>query len=405
MKRYQLVALATTLPLALAPGPDADLLGQPAPQTVSSSIGELRVERIATLEYPWGMTPLPDGRVLITEKPGRLRIWDGNALSEPVQGVPEVVYRGPGDQGGLLDVEIDPGFESNGLVYLSYVEAAEEQPEGVEQTDDPRFGGFLDTSDDVVRGGAVARGRLEGHRLDDIEVIWRQEPKTVGRGHFGHRLLFSDDGTLFITSGERMRFDPAQSLEANLGKIVRIHPDGSIPRDNPFTGEQSARGDIWSYGHRNVLAAAIDPASGELWSFEMGPLGGDEVNLVRAGTNYGWPEVSNGSHYDGETIPPHAATEEFQAPVRTWTPVVSPSGAAFYDGDLFPQWRGSAFIGGLSSQALVRLVLDGERVALEERIDMQRRIRDVMQAPDGALLLIVDAREGELLRITPGGSS
>lgn len=372
------------------------------PDVVSSSIGDLKIEQLATLEFPWGMALLPDERLLITEQPGRLRIWEDGTLSEPVEGVPEVVYRDtPNEQGGLLDVEIDPDFASNGLVYLSYVEAAEQQLSSLGQTGDARFGGYLDMSDDIVRGGAVARGRLEDGRLHDVEVIWRQVPKTIGRGHFGHRLLFAPDGKLFITSGERMRFEPAQSLSSNLGKVVRINSDGSIPDDNPFVGEEDARGDIWSYGHRNILAAAIDPSTDRFWAFEMGPLGGDEVNLIEREQNYGWPLVSNGSHYGGQTITGHPADDEFQDPIRTWTPVISPSGAAFYEGSLIPEWQGTLLVGGLSSQALVRLTLDGERIAIEERLDMQRRIRDVLEATDGAILLIVDAEEGGLLRLAP----
>ena len=377
----------------------------PPPDVVSSSAGNLRIERLATLEYPWGMALLPDGRLLITEKPGRLRIWANGRLSEPVQGVPKVAYRGtPGEQGGLLDVEIDPDFARNRLVYLSYVEAAEQQPSDLAETGDMRFGNFLDMSDNVLRGGAVARGRLEGNQLRDVQVIWRQVPKTVGRGHFGNRLVFAPDGKLFITSGERMRFDPAQSLASNLGKVVRINPDGSIPNDNPFVGKEGARGDIWSYGHRNILAAAIDPASARLWVFEMGPLGGDELNLIERGKNYGWPFVSNGDNYSGPMIPDHPTRREFQGPVRTWTPVISPSGAVFYTESLFTGWRGSALVGGLSSQALIRLTMDGERVAMEERVDMKRRIRDVIGTPDGAILVIVDDKNGELLRLTPAAT-
>jgi glucose/arabinose dehydrogenase len=370
------------------------------PDVVSSTAGSLRVERLATLEQPWGMALLPDGRLLITEKPGRLRVWADGKLSEPIQGVPKVVYRSPSDQGGLLDVEADPDFARNQLVYLSYVEAADAQPADARDPGDPRFGGFLDTSDNVVRGGVVARGRLEGGQLRDVKVIWRQEPKTVGRGHFGNRVVFAPDGKLFITSGERMRFDPAQELASNLGKVVRINPDGSIPSDNPFNGKDGARGEVWSYGHRNVLSAAFD-SSGRLWVVEMGPLGGDELNLVERGKNYGWPLVSNGDNYDSSQIPDHPSRKDLQGPVRTWTPVISPSGATFYTGALFPAWRGSLFVGGLSSQALIRLALDGGRVAVEERIDMGRRIRDVLQAPDGAILVIVDDRKGDLLRLTP----
>lgn len=408
MRLSRIAQAAAIAGVILAYAPHALSQDRNAPDMVASSVGDLRLERLATLEFPWAMAWLPDRRLLITEKPGRLRIWANGQLSEPVGGVPKVVYRATrGEQGGLLDVEIDPDFARNGLVYLSYVEAAEQQSPALKDTGDFRLGS-LDLTDDIIRGGAVARGRLEGHELRDVQVIWRQAPKTVGRGHFGHRLIFADDGTLFITSGERMRFDPAQSLASNLGKVVRINPDGSIPQDNPFVNEEGARGDIWSYGHRNILAAVIDPTSNRLWAFEMGPLGGDEVNLVQRGRNYGWPLVSNGDHYgrpgiptELTSIPGHATKEEYEAPVRTWTPVVSPSGAAFYTGDLFPQWRGSVLVGGLSSKALVRLVLDGGRVAIEERIDMGRRIRDVIQAPDGAILLIVDQKKGELLRMAP----
>lgn len=377
----------------------------PPPDTVTSSAGSIKIERLATLELPWGMALLPDGRLLITEKPGRLRIWANGKLSDPVQGVPKVVYRGtPSDQGGLLDVEIDPDFARNNFVYLSYVEAAEPQPADARDTDDPRFGGYLDLKDTIVRGGVVARGRLDGNQLRDVQVIWRQEPKTVGRGHFGNRIVFAPDGKLFITSGERMRFDPAQDLNSNLGKIVRINQDGTVPTDNPFAGKAGARSDVWSYGHRNILSAAIDPASGRLWVLEMGPLGGDELNLIEQGKNYGWPVVSNGDNYNGSPIPDHPTKKEFQNPVRSWSPVISPSGAIFYTGSLFPNWRGNLIAGGLSSMALVRLSLNDQQVGVEERIDMKRRIRDVIQTADGALLVIVDDKSGDLLRLSPAGT-
>lgn len=375
------------------------------PDVVSSSAGNIRLERLTTLEFPWGMALLPDGRLLITEKPGRLRIWSNGRLSEPVQGVPKVVYRGTeSEQGGMLDVAIDPDFARNSLVYLSYVEAAEPQPPDQGETGESRFGN-LDTSDNIVRGGAVARGRLEGNQLRDVQVIWRQVPKTLGRGHFGNRLVFAPDGKLFITSGERMRFEPAQSLASNLGKIVRINSDGSIPNDNPFVGQANARGDIWSYGHRNMLSAAIDPANGRLWIVEMGPRGGDELNLIERGKNYGWPIVSDGDNYDGSPIADHATRKDLQSAVRSWTPVISPSGALFYTGTLFPAWRGSLIAGGLSSLSLVRLTLDGERVSFEEWIAMKRRIRDLIQMPDGAIVVIVDGKNGDLLRLTPAGPS
>lgn len=403
-----LLTLAAIAALVIGVTPAAQ--GQPAkappPDVVSSSAGDLRVQRLATLEYPWGMALLPDGRLLVTEKPGRLRVWENGTLAGPVAGVPVVAYRATQyEQGGLLDVAVDPDFARNRFIYLSYSEAASPQPPDIGETGDARFADYLDMSDNILRGGAVARARLEGNALLEVRVIWRQVPKTVGRGHFGHRLLFAPDGKLFITSGERMRFDPAQQLTSNLGKVVRINTDGSNPTDNPFAGREDARGDLWSYGHRNILAAAIEPSSGRLWAFEMGPLGGDEVNFVQPGKNYGWPLVSNGDNYGGQPIPDHPTQKKFQEPVRTWTPVVSPSGAAFYTGSLLAGWRGSVLVGGLSSQALVRVAFDGERVAFEERIDLKRRVRDVIQAHDGSILLLVDARNGDLLRLAPAGAA
>ena len=395
--RIRAALFAATIP-ALA-------LSQTSPKDVTlSPITSVRIERLAALEFPWGMAYLPDGRLLITEKPGRLRIFADGKLSAPVENVPTTAYRPkPGEQGGILDVAVDPEFEQNRFIYLSYSELAP-QPSPQPDDGDPRFGGFIDLTDNRLMGGAVMRATLDGNRLTETQVIWRQEPKTVGRGHFGHRLLFGRDGTLFVTSGERMRFDPAQSLESNLGKVVRINRDGTIPKDNPFVGKPGARGDIWTVGHRNMLAAAIHPATGQLWVVEMGPLGGDELNLIERGANYGWPVVSNGDNYDKSPIPDHGTRPEFKAPVRTWTPVISPSGALFYDGALFP-WRGSLVVGGLSSKALIRLTLEGTKVTGEERIDMQRRIRDVIQARDGGLLVITDDQNGELLRLTPSSGS
>ena len=385
-------AIAATLPvLAVAQTRPSDVTLSPT--------GSVRIERLASLEFPWGMALLPDGRLLVTEKPGRLRIFADGKLSAPLENVPAVSYRPkPSEQGGLLDVAVDPEFEQNRRIYLSYSEEAPQKSQA--DTNDPRFAGFLDLTDNRLMGGAVTRARLDGNRLADAQVIWRQEPKTIGRGHFAHRLVFGRDGTLFITSGDRMRFDPAQSVAENLGKVVRINRDGTIPKDNPFVGRPGARGDIWSLGHRNMLAAAVHPATGQLWVVEMGPLGGDELNLIERGANYGWPVVSNGDNYDKSPIPDHHTRPDFKAPIRTWTPVIAPSGALFYDGSLFP-WRGNLVVGGLASKALIRLTLDGAKVSAEERIDMQRRIRDVVQARDGALLVITDDSNGELLRLTP----
>ena len=391
----RVAALATLLPvLALAQSNETT--------TVHSKSGTVRVERLASLEFPWGLAYLPDGRLLITEKPGRLRIFDNGGLSEPIANVPQVFYRGgvEGEQGGLLDVAVDPRFESNRRIYLSYSEASPGRQTGNVDTKEMRFGKPLDPTDNVISGGAVARAVLNGTRLDDLEVIWRQDPKTVGRGHFGNRLIFATDGTLFVTSGERMRFDPAQRLDSNLGKILRINTDGTAPKDNPFSGKSDARPEIWTLGHRNMLAAAVHPTSGQLWVWEMGPLGGDELNIIKPGRNYGWPIVSNGDNYDKSPIPDHPTHPEFEAPVRTWTPVISPSGAAFYHGSLFP-WQGNALVGSLSAKAVVRLTLDGARVVDEDRIELQKRVRDLIEAEDGSLLVITDDRNGELLRLRP----
>jgi aldose sugar dehydrogenase len=369
-----------------------------ADEVIQTKSGPVKVERLAALSEPWGMTVLPDGRLLLTEKPGRLRTYADGRLSEPIGGLPRILYR---DQGGLLDVEIDPAFARNGLVYLYYTEAAEQQPADARDTRDTRVGTGQDLQDNVLKGGAVARGRLDGNQLRDVKVVWRQEPKMIGRNHFGGRLAFAPDGTLFITSGDRQRFDPAQDAASNVGKVVRINPDGSIPADNPFAKKQGARPDVWSLGHRNPLGAAIHPKTKALWIHEMGPKHGDELNIPEPGKNYGWPVVSNGDNYDGTPIPDHATRPDLAEPAEYWHPAISPSGFAFYTGSLFPQWGGSALIGGLSSEALIRLTLDGNKVKEEERIPMQRRIRDVAQAPDGAVLVLVDAKDGALLRLTP----
>ena len=383
------VALAL-VPVTLAQSRPSEVAGKP------------NIERLAALEFPWGMAYLPDGRLLITEKPGRLRIYSAGQLSAPVGNLPTVSYReSPSEQGGLLDVAVDAEFAQNRFIYLSYVEDVPPSDQPPVETGDPRFATYLDLKDNRLRRGVVARATLDANQLSGLQVLWRQEPTTVGRGHFGHRLVFGHDNTLFITSGDRMRFDPAGDLSSNLGKVIRINRDGSIPKDNPFVGKSGARPEIWTLGHRNMLAAAVDPASGQLWVVEMGPLGGDELNLIERGADYGWPAVSNGDNYDKSPIPDHLTKPEFKAPVKSWTPVISPSGALFYDGSLFP-WRGKLVVGGLSSKAVIRLTLDGARVTAEDRIDMQRRIRDVIQAPDGALLAITDDKNGELLKITPG---
>ena len=361
--------------------------------------GPILVESLAHLTEPWGMTWLPDGRLLITEKPGNLRIYSDRTLSAPIAGVPKVAYQG---QGGLLDVEVDPSFASNGWVYLFYVEPAERQAAGQRPPNDPRLGGPPDPADTLLKGGAVLRGRLDGAALRDTQVIWRQVPKTVGRGHFGGRLVFAPDGNLFITSGDRQRFTPAQDRKSNLGKVVRIAPDGSIPKDNPFAnGKTGARADIWSIGHRNPLGAAIHPGTRRLWIHEMGPRHGDEINVPEPGKDYGWPAVSNGDHYNGEPIPDHATQPRFAAPLTYWVPSIAPSGFIFYTGSLFPDWKDSALIGGLVTESLIRLTIKDGKVESEERIPMRKRIRDVIQAADGSVLLLTDDKDGELLRLSP----
>ena len=342
----------------------------------NTKAGTIKVETVATgLSHPWGLAFLPDGRMLVTERSGTLRLVskDGK-LSPPLSGVPKVVVAG---QGGLLDVAIHPDFKSNSLVYLTYSEPGE--------------GGA---------GTAVARGKLGESGLDGVEVIFRQEPKVGGGNHFGSRLLFAPDGKLFVTLGERFTFTPAQDLTNDLGKIVRINPDGSEPKDNPFVGRTDARQEIWSYGHRNPQGAAIHPETGKLWETEFGPMGGDELNIPQAGANYGWPVVSWGSHYTGEDIPDPPTHPEFADAIYHWNPVNSPSGITFYTADAIPAWKGNLLIAALSGQAIVRLTLDGEKVVDEERIPMGARIRDVVQGPDGAVYALTDEGNGEILRLT-----
>jgi aldose sugar dehydrogenase len=367
-------------------------------EVIHAKSGDVSVESLAKLDNPFGMAFLPDGRLLITEKPGTLRIFADGKLSEPIAGVPSVAYKG---QGGMLDVEIDPDFPKNNLVYLSYTEAAEQQPPDAKDPGDPRFATYLDTTDVTLKGGVVARARLNEDKLEDLKVIWRQVPKTIGRGHYSCRMTFSPDGKLFIASGERQRFDPAQDLESNLGKIVRINSDGSIPDDNPFVKQPGALRDVWTLGNRNPLGIAFDPATKKLWVNEMGPKGGDELNLIEPGKNYGWPVVSEGVHYGDQPIPKHSTRAEFTPPVKEWTPVISPSGMIFYTGDRFPAWKGSALIGGLSSKAVIRVKIEGDRATEEERLEMGKRIRDVIQAADGTVLLLTDGAGAELLRLTP----
>jgi glucose/arabinose dehydrogenase len=338
------------------------------------------------LQNPWGMTFLPGGRMLVTERPGRLRIVTADGtLSEPVAGLPAVDAR---NQGGLLDVALDPSFASNHLIYWSYAE--------------PREGGLTNS--------AVARGRLveDGPpRVDDVQVIFHQAPSLNSTMHYGGRLVFTRDGTLFVTLGERSITEgrmQAQRMDGLLGKIVRINADGSIPKDNPFVGKEGVRPEIWSIGHRNVQAATLNPATGELWEVEHGTRGGDEINIPRKGKDYGWPTIAYGIEYAGGPITGGiTAKEGMEQPLYYWDPVIAPSGMVFYTGDLFPAWKGNLFIGGLASTNLVRLTTKGERVVDEERLlaDLKERIRDVVQGPDGALYLLTDNPKGRVLKVVP----
>jgi len=351
----------------------------PTPESIA---GRVAVETVARgLEHPWGLAFLPDGRILVTERPGRLRIVgkDGT-LSRPLGGVPEVQAAG---QGGLLDVAIDPKFEENRLVYLSYAEPGE--------------GGA---------GTAVARARLGEGRLEDVQVIYRQQPKVQGNGHFGSRLVFGRDGALFITQGDRQGYrEQAQDLDSGLGKLVRINPDGSIPEDNPFVGKEGARPEVYSYGHRSVQAAALHPETGQLWTVEHGARGGDELNHPEAGKNYGWPVITYGRDYSGASIGEGTAKEGMEQPVYYWDPVIAPSGAVWYTGDRYPGWTGSLFVGSMQPGALVRLTVENGRVTSEERYlgELGDRIRDVQQGPDGLLYVVTDEGDGRLLRVVPKG--
>jgi glucose/arabinose dehydrogenase len=350
-----------------------------ADRTIDTQTGPVRIETVARgLSRPWAVAFLPDGTMLVTERDGWLRLVTvAGLISLPLLGAPAVFAQG---QGGLLDIAIEPQFADSRRVYFSYAEAGE--------------GGA---------GTAVARGRLNAARtaLEDVQVIFRQLPKVSGGGHFGSRLVFARDGTLFVTLGERFKFGPAQDLSSDLGKIVRINRDGSVPRDNPFVGRAGARPEIWSYGHRNPQGAALNPQTGALWEIEHGPRGGDELNIPEAGKNYGWPLVSWGVHYDGRGIPKPPTRPDLAPSIYQWTPVISPSGMAFYTGDAFRPWRGNLLIGGLSSHAVTRLTLDGTRVTAEERIPIGARVRDVRQGPDGAVYVLTDETDGALLRLTP----
>lgn len=353
---------------------------QDAPQVAPSGETKVEVTTVARgLEHPWSLAFLPDGRMLVTERPGRLRyVTREGALSEPVAGVPAVHAEG---QGGLLDVVLDPGFAGNATIYLSYAEPAA----------------------DGTNGTAVARARLEGDSLAGLEVIFRQQPKFKSNHHFGSRLVFGRDGNLFVTTGERnSQRDKSQDLGTHIGKVVRITPDGSVPAGNPFVGKGGALPENWSYGHRNLQGAVLHPETGELWTHEHGPRGGDEINIARAGRNYGWPVITYGREYSGPAIGEGTAKAGMEQPAHYWVPSIAPSGMAFHDGKGFPAWKGQLFVGALAAAQLVRLVVEpAGKILDEERIGVGKRVRDVREGPDGALYLLTDEDAGEILRVVP----
>jgi glucose/arabinose dehydrogenase len=382
MRHHRFAFLIPLLPLALnascAQAPGGPAKRSPTPATQGNT---LKVETVASgLDHPWGLAILADGRMLVTERLGRLR-WvsrDGK-LSEPISGVPAVAASG---QGGLLDITLDPAFDRNQVIYLSYAEPG----------------------DNGTAGTAALRARVTATSLEDVKVIYRQEPKVNSGNHFGSRIVFARDGSIFITQGERFSYsERAQDLTWLLGKVVHINPDGTIPKDNPFVGRTDARAEIWSYGHRNMQGAAIDPETGRLWTIEHGAMGGDELNHPEPGKNYGWPIITYGINYNGQSIGIGAVKEGMEQPVYYWDPVIAPGGMAFYNGTRFPGWKGSILIGSMTPGGLVRLTMKDGAVVAEERHlgELHERIRDVQEGPDGLIYVTTDNNSGRILRLSP----
>jgi len=351
-------------------------------QVYQSDQHDYRVVAVASgLVHPWGMTFLPGGEMLVTEREGRLRlVRDGELDPKPIGGLPRMMV---GGQGGLLDVTLDPGYADNGLVYFAYA------------------GGRPGNA-----GTEVARGRLDldAHRLRDVETIFKVEPKTPGAAHYGGRLQFHPDGTLYVTLGDRYSYmDQAQNIENHLGTIVRINPDGSVPEDNPFVGREDAQPEIYTYGNRNVQGIALRPGTTTIWAHEHGPRGGDELNIVKPGVNYGWPEITYGIDYSGAIISEKTEAPGMEQPVVYWDPSIAPSGMTFYNGGKFPEWRGDIFLGALAHRHLRRLEMDGDEVVGQEELlgELGERIRDVVEGPDGLLYVLTDAANGRILRLAP----
>ena len=390
MKTVSLTA-AILSPLALvascgnAAMGDSEPVSTPAP---SGGQGGFKAEQLASFEEPWGADFAPGTETLfVTERAGTIKWYDLTSKSTgSVSGAPKVDY---GGQGGLGDIAFLPSERSATLgtrtVYLSWVEA-----------------GSGDTRGAVVGRGKLVCGTGGTCAIEGLQVIWRQSPKVDGRGHFSHRIAFSPDGKyLFVSSGERQKMSPAQDTSNNLGSIVRLNLDGTPASGNAFTGQAGKAQDIWSYGHRNVLGLAFD-AQGRLWDLEHGPAGGDEINLVKKGANYGWPIVSEGDHYDGKDIPPHSTRPEFAAPAISWNPVIAPGDFIIYSGKLFKAWKGQAIVGGMKPTVLVRVAFDGEKAREVSRDPMERRIREVVEAPDGSIILLEDKAGARMWRLTPG---
>lgn len=349
-------------------------------QPSSGSVNQTyKLTSIAQFNEPWAMTGLKDGRLLVTEKKGKLQLFDPKTIEKiEVKGIPKVAY---GGQGGLGDIALHPQFEQNHIIYLSYAEAGQ--------------GGY----GAVVAHGELDLSNVQQPQVKNLKTIWQQVPKVSGQGHYAHRLLFGQDGKLWISSGERQKFDPAQNMQSNLGKILRLNEDGTPASGNPFNGQGEIAKQVWSLGHRNPLGIAFDP-KGKLWVVEMGPKGGDELNLIVKGENYGYPLVSNGDHYDGRDIPDHHTRPEFKAPEISWTPVISPSSLIFYTGSQFPAWKNKALIGGLSSKSIVVVDTAMKPVTEVQRVDMKQRIRDLLQAADGSIWVLEDGKNARLLKMT-----
>lgn len=365
--------------------PTANAQTRPQDQTQSTLIqSEKQAFRVATLtrglENPWSIAFLPDGRMLVTERAGRMRILDKhfNLEPKPIEGLPDIIARG---QGGLFDVVLHPDYQKNGWIYWAY--------------NAPGKGGW---------GTALARGKLQGHRMTDVQVLFSMEPKTRNGQHFGGRIVFDNAGMVYLTLGDRGEKDRAQDLNDHAGSVIRLHDDGRVPADNPFTGRSDAKAEKWTIGNRNIQGAALHPQTGALWTHEHGPQGGDEVNVMRSGRNYGWPVITYGVNYGlGTKIGEGQTKKGMEQPLHVWVPSIAPSGMVFVQGQAFANWKGNVLIGALRDQTLVRLELKDEKVVREERLlkGQVGRIRDVRIGPDGLIYLLTDASEGALLRLEP----